>query len=107
MELLRERLFVLWGNLEECKQREHEQNQRTLRRVNAGEAPPDSSDDEAARTGPGTPQPPANVSNKPFTCCLRQYGVKVPESDARMCDAGKGRRYQRLFGLFGTTISSA
>lgn len=98
---------MLWGNLEECKQREYEQNRRVLKRVNAREAPPGSSDDEAANTAPGAHQPPGKLSNKPFTCCLRQYGVKVPERDVRMCDAGRRRRYQRLFGLFGTTISSA
>lgn len=98
---------MLWGNLEECKQHEYEQNLRKMRRVNAREAPPDSSDNEAANTEPGAHKAPDKVSNKPFTCCLRQYGVKVPESDARMCDAGRGKRYQRLFGLFGTTISSA
>jgi protection-of-telomeres protein 1 len=42
--------------------------------------------------------------NKAFTCCIRQYGVKVDEEDAAKADAGEGQRWQRMFGLFGTQI---
>ncbi|KAG9228666.1 hypothetical protein BJ875DRAFT_476917 [Amylocarpus encephaloides] len=42
--------------------------------------------------------------NKPFTCCIKQYGVKVKEADPRLANAGKGKRWQRMFGLFGATI---
>jgi len=43
--------------------------------------------------------------NKPFTCCIKQYGVKVEEKDPLKADAGNGQRWQRVFGLFGTFIA--
>jgi hypothetical protein len=42
--------------------------------------------------------------NKAFTCCIRQYGVKVDEEDPAKANAGEGQRWQRMFGLFGTQI---
>ncbi|RFU30763.1 hypothetical protein B7463_g5584, partial [Scytalidium lignicola] len=47
--------------------------------------------------------PPA-VRNRPFTCCIQQYGIKVDESDVKKADAGPGKRWERRFGIFGTTI---
>ena len=79
---------------------------------------------KAGDTEQGQRQGPGQVSNKPFTCCLRQYGVKVRERDPRRANAGPfapgaeavaeegqpgpgaGRRWQRVFGLFGTRIVS-
>ncbi|CZS94473.1 uncharacterized protein RCO7_10094 [Rhynchosporium graminicola] len=43
--------------------------------------------------------------NKAFTCCIQQYGVKVHEDDPSKADAGERRRWQRIFGLFGTSIA--
>ncbi|KFA75507.1 hypothetical protein S40288_01238 [Stachybotrys chartarum IBT 40288] len=74
LELLRQRLFLLWGNVEECKGAQ-------------GQAP--------ALTA---------ITNRPFHCCVRQYGVKVPEGDADKADAGLGLRWERVFALFGTKI---
>lgn len=58
--------------------------------------------------GKGEEQQAQVVSNKPFACCLRQYGVKVRERDPARADAGGdgggGYRWQRVFGLFGTRI---
>lgn len=45
-------------------------------------------------------------SNKPFICCIQQYGVKVPEDDDSKANAGHKQRWQRLYGLFGTKILS-
>jgi protection-of-telomeres protein 1 len=42
--------------------------------------------------------------NKAFTCCIRQYGVEVDEKDPVNANAGEGKRWQRMFGLFGTQI---
>jgi len=42
--------------------------------------------------------------NKAFTCCIKQYGVKVDEEDPAKANAGQGQRWQRMFGLFGTQI---
>ena len=43
-------------------------------------------------------------TNKGFTCCIQQYGIKVPEKSYSKADAGKGFRWKRGFGLFGTQI---
>ena len=43
-------------------------------------------------------------NNKPFACCIKQYGIKVEEEDPLKASAGDGKRWQRRFGLFGTTI---
>ncbi|KAE8447227.1 hypothetical protein EG329_010921 [Mollisiaceae sp. DMI_Dod_QoI] len=42
--------------------------------------------------------------NKAFTCCIKQYGIKVEEDDPAKANAGRGQRWQRMFGLFGTQI---
>lgn len=47
---------------------------------------------------------PNQLSNKGFTCCVKQYGVKVEEPDPTRANAGNGMRWQRMFGLFGTMI---
>jgi protection of telomeres protein 1 len=44
------------------------------------------------------------VTNKAFTCCIQQYGIKVPEKSSVRADAGDGMRWKRMFGLFGTSI---
>ncbi|KAK5993260.1 hypothetical protein PT974_06689 [Cladobotryum mycophilum] len=97
LEALRHRLFFLWGELEEHMIKKAKEKKRSAE----GNGPPaDSSDDESA----GTKK--AEFINRPFACCIRQYGVKVPESDPGQADAGEGKRWQRMFGLFGTRISS-
>ncbi|KAK8034419.1 hypothetical protein PG993_009414 [Apiospora rasikravindrae] len=104
---LREQLFKLWGNLEECKRSEYDAHLESIRRANALEPPPDSSDNEGVQGGPNQPKghrSMTKVSNKPFTCCLQQYGLEIPESDPMKCDAGEGKRYQRVFKLFGTRV---
>lgn len=45
------------------------------------------------------------VNNKGFNCCVKQYGIKVPEANEKLADAGEGLRWKRMFGLFGTYIS--
>ena len=42
--------------------------------------------------------------NKPFTCCIRQYGVKLKEKDPSKANTVTGERWQRMFGLFDTFI---
>jgi hypothetical protein len=44
------------------------------------------------------------VSNKGFTCCIKEYGVKVPEDDKKKSDVGEEPGWERTFGMFGTTI---
>ena len=98
LQALRERLFLLWGNLEEHKS----QTERKLK-ARKPDQPPEDSSDEEQKNGKKTPQ----VSNRPFSCCIRQYGVKVSEADSLKADAGDGKRWERVFGLFGTRIVPA
>lgn len=44
------------------------------------------------------------VSNKAFSCCIRQYGAKVKENDPSKANAGSDKKWKRMFGLFGTQI---
>jgi len=44
------------------------------------------------------------TKNLGFTCCIKQYGVKVKEDDPAKANAGDGYKWQRMFGLFGTLI---
>ncbi|UNI19056.1 hypothetical protein JDV02_005273 [Purpureocillium takamizusanense] len=95
LEALRQQLFILWGDLEEHKSRDAE-------KAAAGhEKPPDDSDDE---TSSGLA---AKVSNRPFQCCVREYGIKVPESDPAKANAGESKRWERMYKLFGTKISGS
>lgn len=110
LDILRDRLFLLWGELEE-KKSIGEDNKRRAARValantNLNRPPSHSSDDES--TAPQEQEEAelrsSQISNLPFSCCIRQYGVKVREEDPAKADAGKGKRWQRMFGLFGTKI---
>lgn len=96
LDALRQKLFYLWGDLEEHKKRKRSENARK------DGPPPDSSDDE---DGPPESKGPEQVANRPFGCCLRQYGVKVSEQDPSKADAGEGKRWQRMYGFFGARIS--
>lgn len=102
---LKEQMFRLWGNLEEIKTIKAQNNVARRQRINAGK-PPDSS---PARGPPGDDDiktGSSKLSNTPFSCCIRQYGVTVEEDDPTKADAGPERRWQRLFGIFGTRIVS-
>lgn len=122
---LRAQLFNLWGDLEEKKAQTRETHKKKQAAREEGQrrpglqAPPvDSSDDEAGREGAGAeeaPPPGTQVRNTAFTCCIRQYGVKVreghaaPNEDSDAAEengGGRSYRWQRVFGLFGTKISS-
>ena len=98
LQALREQLFLLWGNLEEHKS-------WAERNVKAGnhDNPPEHSSDEEGNQEKKRPK----ISNCPFSCCIRQYGVKVSEPDDRKADAGEKKRWERIFGLFGTRIVPA
>ena len=98
---LRERMFTLWGNLEELKQartaeqkqRKHQVGANGKHRLAQIEKPPLSSD--PVDEGEGTTDDA--VSNKPFNCCIKQYGVYEGEGEG-------GGKWVRCFGLFGTKI---
>lgn len=105
---LREQMFKLWGDLEERKvdleERKRERRDRILRNM-----PPPSSGaggDEAHEDAVGCSPGLGQISNKPFVCCIQQYGVRVEAGEAGEDNAGDGKRWQRMFGLFGTKIAS-
>lgn len=101
LEALRQRLFLLWGDLEEHKIRAEATSNRKLKAVRDGNPPTDSSDDDEPSRGAAKT---ARVANLPFACCIRQYGVKIREQNAALADAGEGSRWNRIFSLFGTRI---
>lgn len=108
---LRETMFTLWGDLEELRAAARVEKEKTggaVSQPKLTDRPMDSSDEEstlktsrANKAGQGT-----TVSNRPFSCCVRQYGIKVKESDELRADAGNNQRWERVYGLFGTKISS-
>ncbi|XXH00084.1 hypothetical protein Hte_006426 [Hypoxylon texense] len=111
---LREQLFKLWGNLEERKQHELQRRLDNQKRIAAhlpppsSPLPPSTNDQTTANNSNhnnNNDKKPA-LSNKPFTCCIQQHGVTVPETDPPKMSAGEGKRYERVFSLFGTKISS-
>ncbi|KAI0119887.1 hypothetical protein GGR51DRAFT_495490 [Nemania sp. FL0031] len=107
---LREQLFKLWGNLEEAKMQDQQRQITNQRRVAANQPPPsspakiDSEFSRQANSAEHRNQDGIVLSNKPFACCIRQYGVRVRERNPRRADAGEGYRWARAFGLFGTKI---
>lgn len=104
---LRERMFCLWGELEEHKHgvlATREERMRQKRRRGVLPPPPTTSD--AEDDDEGVAGKDVDVSNLAFGCCIRQYGVKVPEKDESKADAGRGKRWERVYGLFGTKICS-
>ncbi|KAL1956425.1 hypothetical protein VTO42DRAFT_7311 [Malbranchea cinnamomea] len=82
LAVLREKLFILWGNLEECK-------------------------NENPNFDPDAMQ--SIVSAKPFTCCIKEYGVRAEStSDNEDQEEKEEPRnpfgWERRFRMFGTTI---
>lgn len=90
---LRQKMFILWGNLEEEKSSHRSQTPRSGDDVRL-----DSSDDETVGM---------KISNQPFPCCIKQYGIKVLEQDAGKATAGNNLRWERMFGMYGTKVSGA
>ncbi|KAL7769438.1 hypothetical protein ACKLNR_000822 [Fusarium oxysporum f. sp. zingiberi] len=93
---LRDKMFTLWGNLEEKKVAAQEAARKGK--------PPVDSDDEDQRQ----PEPKnfgkAQLTNRAFPCCVKQYGIKVAEPEPSQANAGNGKRWQRMFQLFGARI---
>lgn len=122
---LRERMFTLWGSLEELKaakaraaaakkkKRERPEDKakkdkgKTIQ-LDKLKPPLEDSDGESEKQQDEVKE---DISNKPFNCCLKQYGVRVPEDDDGLPKtdmengpAGPGGGWVRVFGLFGTKI---
>ncbi|KAL2179274.1 uncharacterized protein P884DRAFT_196452 [Thermothelomyces heterothallicus CBS 202.75] len=100
LEKLRERMSMLWGNLEEHKAQTAEKRRTEKGAENVGQnrfrhhlhlqKPPLQSSSAEDNEGEGIE---GFVSNRPFACCIKQYGVQ-----------GEGGAWVRCFGLFGTKI---
>ena len=100
LDTLREKLFLLWGDLEERTGR----NATSFKHVDGNSASP--SKDVAPKA-------------KPFQCCLKEYGVKkrvqrfskenASEGDDESGDEREGDRddwvWERRWRMFGCTIS--
>ena len=79
---LREKMCILWGNLEES------------RRVR------EEDDDEMDLDGVGERE---RVSNMPFECCIQEYGVEVDGDDDERKERAFG--FERCFAATGVTIT--
>ncbi|KAI5461183.1 hypothetical protein BGZ63DRAFT_486707 [Mariannaea sp. PMI_226] len=99
LEQLRQALSILWGDLEKNA---HNEEVKKIRASKEGMPPLDSDDEDGPASKPVSKN---EFTAPPFACCIRQYGIKIREKDAAKADAGKGNRWQRVFGLFGTRIS--
>ncbi|KAJ4250520.1 hypothetical protein NW762_011774 [Fusarium torreyae] len=95
---LREKMWLLWGNLEEEKLAAQEAAKKGQ--------PPCDSDGEDQQHPETTKSGKAQLSNRAFPCCIQQYGIKVTEPAPSKADAGDGKRWQRMFRLFGVRIVS-
>ncbi|KAM0435177.1 hypothetical protein ACHAPT_003267 [Fusarium lateritium] len=102
LQVLRDRLFTLWGELEEHKSLAQTKMREAQEAAREGKPPGDSDDEDEQRHK--SKNSDKAVSSRPFSCCIRQYGVKVLESDPGKADAGDGKRWQRMYSLFGTRI---
>lgn len=111
LSLLRERMFTLWGDLEERKRQvaagKRRAKQPALRsggRTKFEMPPIDESgneDNEEVIDG---------LSNKPFICCIKQYGVLKAKESSTESDSSESEtkdEWMRVFGLFGTKINIA
>ncbi|KJZ80543.1 hypothetical protein HIM_00393 [Hirsutella minnesotensis 3608] len=98
LEAIKEQLFLLWGDVQERKAK---MAQKTSRRP-IDQPPDDSSDEEGAAQKQKAADEP---SNRPFSCCISQYGIKVSEPDKTKADAGPGKRWERVFAMFGVKIA--
>ena len=96
---MREKLFILWGNLEEKKDgaRVLEERDGNLPIENArGDNPKNLRVEEAPRA-------------RPFQCCIKEYGVPKHRRDTDDL-AGEEKRngsrttWERMFAMCGVTI---
>lgn len=83
---LREKLYILWGDLEEQKRRE-EEGERKAKRAKR----------ENASGGEGDEHQPSNL---PFNCCLQEYGA-LREGGR----ADETKDWERQFMISGVTIN--
>lgn len=81
---------------------QQKQNKKPKKPVALAEKDVNSQDNSGGETANSPLELKPN--NKPFECCIKQYGIRVAEEDPEKADAGEGKRWQRVFGLWGTLI---
>ncbi|KAK4220819.1 hypothetical protein QBC38DRAFT_493347 [Podospora fimiseda] len=97
---LREKMGVLWGNLEDINaEQEDPQNLTSVTKPNKGKGvlvpkPTLTSSGTRVEEKLGASK---ELDSKPFMCCIQQYGVKDPET----------KEWVRTFGMFGVRIRSS
>jgi protection of telomeres protein 1 len=88
-------LEKLWGTLEMCRANEIKGKELAKNR------PPPSSEEAIEEETKRL-----NVTgNNPFECCIREFGVEIAEAEEDKASAGEGKRWKRMFGLFGTKLT--
>lgn len=93
----------LWGNLEEQKRKVVEQESKARAR-RGDDFPAEDSESEASQGNDKGAKNIEGIKNRPFSCCVREYGIRKAVDDPDKANAGDGMRWQRVFGLFGTKI---
>ncbi|MCJ1333035.1 hypothetical protein MMC10_009729 [Thelotrema lepadinum] len=94
---LREKMFLLWGDLEERKVKEAEEKERgrgALRESSGNASGSGSSQAREERTKENGRGGEEKVMTRPFTCCIKEYGVR---NDAKGV-------WERRFGVCETRI---
>ena len=93
---LREKLFLLWGDLEERKVKEARDRESAALRESSGNAissASGSSGERSRKEGETAKEKEEEVMTRPFTCCIREYGVLNRDSV-----------WERRFGVCETVI---
>ena len=110
LDTLREKLFLLWGDLEEQK------TSLTNRQLNDDGSKAVAADDPGSKDDKEKKAMIA-PSGRPFECCLMEYGVQASEQnweqdpdDSRNTDDDAqhmtvGKNWKRRWRMFGTTIT--
>ena len=89
---LRETLFILWGNLEERKIKKPPMTE-TDNNIQCGRSIPKQEEhSKIVKATIGGGSGPDGRLTKPFTCCLKEYGIK------------RQGKWERKFAMFGATI---
>ncbi|KAK3994679.1 hypothetical protein QBC44DRAFT_321766 [Cladorrhinum sp. PSN332] len=96
---LREKLAVLWGNLEDVNaEPEILQRDKSAAKPNKGRGllVPKPTLTSSGAEMEGNAGAAKELDNKPFMCCIQQYGSKDPQT----------KQWVRTFGMFGVRIKA-
>lgn len=93
---LREKMYILWGDLEERKRSKDDDGDGDDEQGAAKRARVDGEQQREQEAAGQQPLP----ANLPFNCCLQEYGVL--REGGRLEEVGD---WERQFMMFGVTIS--